>query len=514
MAIIKKLDSNRTSLAFAAEVLGSPGELPVTPTWYGLEPNEYDDFGGDYTLLARQPINSSRQRKKGVLTDLSAAGGFNQDLTQYNSQRLLAGFMYAAMREKPTASVSAVSATGFVVPDESIFFANMLVFASGFTNPANNGLKLVTGVDGGTSEVEVAGLVAEGAPPAGAKIVMVGYQAAAGTLDVVTTGAFATITSTAGVDFTTLGLIPGEFIFVGGDAAGTFFPVNAANNGLKRLHSVAAGALVVDKSALPMVAEADGASTIRLFFGRVLKNELEDLQVKQSFQLERKLGAPDTAQPTQIQAEYIVGAFPNEFKMNVQRADKINCDFGFVATDKQDRVATVGIKAGNRPVTLEGDAYNTSTDFSGLRLALWNGADEAPTPLFAYITEMSLSINNNVSLDKAVGYLGGFDATLGIFEVSMELTAYFSRIEAVAAVRNNSDVTFHAFVAKNNAGFVWDLPLCALGGGKPDIKLNEAVKLPLTMDAATAVKLNPDMDYTCLWTFFDYLPSAAESLTV
>lgn len=513
MATRKKIDSNETELAYAEETIGTPGELPVTPDWYPLEPNEYDDFGGELTLMARRPINRSRQRKKGSVVDLDASGGFTQDFTQENSQRLLQGFMYASLRKKQNEAPSEVTATGYVVADETLYFANQLILASGFSNSANNGLKLVTSVDSGSSEVRAAGLAVEGSPPATAKITVVGYQAAAGTLDVVVSGNFATITSTAGVDFTDLGLIPGEFIYVGGDSAATGF-ATAANNGIKRIYSVAAGALVLDKSVLAMQAESSTTETVRLFFGSVLKNELGDDIVRRTYNLERKLGAPDTAQPSQVQSEYLVGAYGNELTMNIETADKITMDFSFVAMDNQQRTGVTGVKSGNRHSIDEADAYNTSSDFKRLKMALFDGASEAPTPLFAFLTEMTISINNNVSLNKAVGVLGGFDATLGIFEVSAEATAYFSTVDAVQAVRNNSDVTLDAFVYKENAGFVVDLPLIALGDARLEVEIDEPITLPLSMDAATAAKLNPNADYTMLWTFFDYLPTAAGTGTV
>jgi len=89
MTIRNKIDSNETGLAIAKEVIGSPGVLPGPTEWFDLEPNEYSDFGGEPTLLARRPINSSRQRKKGSIVDLEAKGGFNQDFTNDNSQLLV-----------------------------------------------------------------------------------------------------------------------------------------------------------------------------------------------------------------------------------------------------------------------------------------------------------------------------------------------------------------------------------------------------------------------------------------
>lgn len=509
MAIRNKIDSNETSLAIAKEVIGTPGVLPVTPDWVAMEPNEYDDFGGEPTLLARRPINSSRQRKKGSIVDLAANSGFNQDFTNDNSKMLTEGFMYAAMRKKQEDTPTSVSVTGYVVPDETLYQAGLLILATGFAAAANNGLKLVTSVDAGTSEVRAAGLVVDAAPAAGAKIQVVGLQGAAGVLDVNAAGDLALLTS-SGIDLDTVGLIPGEFIFIGGDSASLRF-TNAANNGIKRIRAIAddGNSITIDKSDLAMVTEASTTETVQVFFGNVIKNELAALIVRQSFQLERQMGAPDTALPNQIQAEYVIGAFPNEMEMVIESADKINVNYGFIAITNEHRLPADGPKAGNRIAVVESDAFNTSTDFSRIKLAAVSNTDEAPTPLFAFVTELTLNINNNVSLNKAVGYLGGFDATIGLFEVSAEINAYFTKIESVKAIKDNTDVTLDFFVVKENRGFAVDIPLIALGGGLSEVELDEPIMVPLESDAATAAKINPNFDHTLLWVYFDYLPTLA-----
>lgn len=504
MALRNKLDSNETELAYAEEV--SIGVLGVTPVWYPLEPNEYDDFGGEFTLMARNPINSSRQRKKGSIVDLDAMGGFNQDFTLYNSQDIMQGVMFASFRRKAEGLVTSVDATGYQIANADDFAAGMLVFADGFTNAANNGLKLVTAA--GTGEVSFTGSVVEGSPPAGASIVCVGVQLSAGDLDVsAPLGAYPSYTTTT-LDFTDFGLIPGEWIFVGGDDEDFAF-TNAANNGFKRIKSVAANALVIDRTVSDMVVEASTTETVRIFFGRVLKNELGANVVRRSYTLERKLGAPDTASPGSIQAEYVKGAVANEMTLNVETADKLNIDISFVAIDNEQRTSIEGLKSGTRATLTEADAFNTSSDFSTLRMFIHSTTDASPTPLFAYLQDLSITFNNNVSPNKAIAVLGAFDVTAGTFEVSGEATAYFTTVEAVRAVRNNSDVSIHMAVVKENAGFVLDLPLIALGDGRLNVEQDEPITIPLAMDAATAVKLDPNTDYTAMWVFFDYLPSLA-----
>lgn len=504
MVARKKIDSNETELAYAEEE--TLGVLPVTPVWVPQEPNSYDDLGGELTLLARNPINSSRQRKKGAITDLDASGGYNQDFTLSNTPDLLQGVMFADYRRKLNAAVTAVTGTGYTVADETGFVAGQLVMASGFAETGNNGLKSVSGTSAG--EVTVAGLTVEGSPPAGAKIEVVGVVCGAGTLDVDASGTWPRLTST-GVDFTDYNIIPGEWIFIGGDAVGTFFS-NAANNGFKRVRAVAAGYIEIDQSEAAMVTEASTTETIAVYLGRVLKNETGDLIKRRSYQLERKLGAPDTAS-SNVQSEYLIGAVPGEFSMVIEQADKINCDISFVAIDNEQRTATDGLKPGTRAVTTELDAFNTSSDFANMRLSIHTPGNEAPGALFGYLTELTLSVNNNLSVNKAVAVLGGFDITAGTFEVMAEATAYFSTVEAVAAVRNNENVQLFAALAKENAGFVVDVPLIALGNARLNVEQDEPITLPLTMDAATASKLNPETDYTLLWVFFDYLPNRAEA---
>lgn len=509
MAQVPKIDSNITGLSYAEEA--SLKTLPGSPIWYPLEPNSYNDFGGNLSKIARNPINPSRQRKKGVISDLDASGGFNSDFTQTNLQDLLQGFMFADFRIKgESVDVPAVDGVNdeYEIVETEGFFVGSLVYASGFTDAANNGLKLVDGVVADTSVAVTTDLIAEAAPPADSRLVVVGFEGAAGDLDIDASGALPALTSTA-KDLTELGVTPGEWLFIGGDTAGTQFDT-ATNNGFKRVRSIAANRIEFDKSDQAMVTEANAADTIRVFLGRLLKNETGTLIKRRTYQLERTLGAPDDASPSAIQSEYIVGAVPNELTINIPTAEKINTDLNFVGLDYETRDAATGVKAGTRPALVETDAFNTSSDITRIRMAEVVDGSEAPTPLFAFVTELGFSINNNASAAKAVGILGGFDITVGTFQVEGNVTAYFANVAAVEAVRDNADVTIDLIGVKNNSGFIIDLPLIALGDGRANVEQDQAIMLPLSMDAATAALIDPDLDYTLLMMFFDYLPDAAD----
>lgn len=508
MAQVNKIDSNITGLSYAEE--SSLKTLPGTPVWYPLEPNSYNDFGGSLSKVARNPINPNRQRKKGVTTDLEAAGGFNTDFTQTNIQRLMQGFMFAAFRTKAERSAipAVVSGNKYNLASTTSIYVGSLVFAAGFTNSGNNGLKKVTVVTTNTSITVAETLTAEASPPAESSLVVVGFEGASADLTIDASGALPVLGSTV-KNFTELGIIPGEWIYIGGDAAGTQF-ATAANNGFKRVRSVAANAITLDKSDDDMVTDTGSGKTIRIFLGRALKNETGSTIIRKTYNLERKLGAPDDASPSQIQSEYLTGAVANQFTMNIPTADKVNADLTFVALDHETRDGATGIKSGTRATLAESDCFNTSSDIVRLRMALIDSTDEAPTPLFAFVTEASLAINNNCSAAKAVGVLGGFEVNVGTFEVSGSVTAYFGNVTSVAAIRNNSNVTFDFIGVKNNAGWVADLPLVALGDGRANVEQDQPITLPVSMDAATASAIDSNLDYTLMLMFFDYLPDLAE----
>lgn len=511
MTAVQKIDSNATGLRYSLET--SIGVADGSAIWYPLEPNSYNDFGGQYALTSRNPINAGRQRKKGVITDLDAAGGFESDLLQAGLQDMLQGFFFANYRRKGEEAVTAVDQDAgnpdeYEVASTAGFLVGSLIYGSGFGTADNNGLNVVTAVVSNTSvEVATGNLTTEGSPPAAAKIVVVGHQGAAGDIDVVNSGAPALprLTSTL-LDFTTLGLIPGEWIYIGGDTTQTQFGT-AANNCWARIYSVAANVMIFDKTSKTMVTENNTTETIQLFFARVIKNEVnQTLQVRKTYQLERTLGAPDDSQPSQIQSEYLVGAVPNMAEFQFSTADKALVSLDFVATDHEQRTGATGVKAGTRPGITAEDAYNTSNDFAVLKMhVLDRTAGANPSALFAFLDEITFSINNNVSPNKAISVLGAFDMTAGQFIVDGQASAYFSNVTAVQAVRNNSDVTIHGIMCKDQKGLFFDIPLIALGDGRLNIEQDQPVMLDLEMPAAA----DEVFDHTFMMGFFDYLPLAA-----
>jgi hypothetical protein len=505
---VNKIDSNLTGLSFAEEMC--LGELPATPVFYALEPNSYSKFGGDIKTVARAFINPSRQNYKGAVVDLTASGGINVDVTKTNLLRLMQGFFFADARQKPATNLlnsAPVVLTGVTGGNEITAAAGLaglavvghILYASGFNNVANNGLLFVTG--GSNTEVTVSNALTAETPPATASLINVGYEFASGDCEIMLNGAIPELASTS-ADFTTMNLIPGEWIFIGGDGAAFAF---TNNGGYARIASISAHLLTFSDVTWTPVAEVGAGKTVQIFFGTVIKNETTPALIKRrSYTLERTLGMGETS----TQAEYISGAVADQFTLNVKQATKLDADLTWVGINNYQLSGEVGYTILSSTATLVPaageDAYNTASNIYRTKMAIVDPTNPAPASLFGYVSDATVVIKNSVTALKAIGVLGAFDTTAGTFDVSGSVTAYFENVAAIAAIRNNASVEYNAIFASENAGFIFDMPLLTLGGGALDVKKDTPVSVPLTSNAAANT-----LGYTLLSNWFFYLPEVA-----
>jgi hypothetical protein len=499
-----KIDANAATTSFAEEST-TLGTLPGSPIWYAREPNTIGDFGGEPSSVARKPLGT-RKVSKGSLTGIAPKVSLNEDLTQSNMPRLLQTFTQSAVRQKPSTQTYAgvtVALTSVASADNSynaasgltVFLAKHLLKASGFTVAANNGLK--TAVTTAAGKVTVAETLVNETPSAAAKLEAVGVQFAAS--DCAMTYSAPTLTLTTSVfNLTTLGLNVGEWVHIGGDSAASKF-ATATLFGYARIASIAANAIVFDKvRGLVPAADTGTGKTIHLYFQNVIKDETVDTQ--KSVQWEVQLGSDGVG----IQSQIVTGCIGNELTLNMQKKDKLNVDLGFIGIDHQLRTGTQGILAGTRVAAFNESAINNSSDLFLGRLTLVDATTLSPAQYYGFSSESSLMIANNATLDEAEGEAGGFDVTLGDFDVTGKITAYFTTVAAISAMRANVSATYDKIYAAQNAGFVFDLPLVTLGGAIPKIEKNKAIELPI--DTQGCVGPN---GYTLLFGFWPYLPTIA-----
>lgn len=383
---------------------------------------------------------------------------------------------------------------------------NSIVLATTDTNGTVSGATLTGGVG---DLVFTSGIADEASPPSAARAEVVGYEGASGDLTITNSGTSFPVMGSTTLNFTTLPLIPGQWVYIGGDAAGTSF-ATAVDNGWARIHSIAAHALTFDKTSSEMVTDAGTGKTVQFFWGKVLKNEYDPAyQKRRSYTFERTLGKPDLTQPTKVQAEYVHGAVSNELTVNFATASLVNADLTFLGTD-YTTIDVTGtplsqVAGASAPTLASEDAYNTTSEVARSKMAILSTTDGAPTALYAEVTELKVVIKNNLKANKSIGKLGPFELTAGFFEASGTVQAYFNEVAAVQAIRDNADVTIDLALAHNNKGVLFDLPLMALQSKGLDVKINEPIMIPVDMTLGADRTFN----HTLLVEVFDYLPTAA-----
>jgi hypothetical protein len=520
-----KQDANVAEVRYARET--SFKVVSSAADWTLLEVATYSDFGPSYERADKNVFDATRSLKKGEITGITLTAGFNAPLMQEQHQDLYQEFFKAVFREKainanPVTSITTgpntyVRSTGDWVADG--FAVGNLVFVKGFDDAANNGLKEVTAVVALTLTVAET-LVADGSPAATGTVQLCGHEFTAGAVDVTTTAVdFAkyTCAGTGQDDFTALGVLPGEWIFVGG--GDTFKLPTAADNGWKRVRSVSATELLVDKSEDDMADETPASETLRIFVAtRILKNETDtSLITSATMQLERKLGKE--AEP---QADYHIGCDANTLQFNKTARELITVDFGFLPSEYEIvKLADAGTdfksfnSSGDKGLTLavEEDPYNATDHYSRLRLALVDAADEAPDELAVSMETLTISIDNGMSENRALKSRGSAENTKGKFNCSGSAATYMEDMEAIDAVDQNKDCTLDWVLVRsngtNNVGIAMDLPLVALSNAKPELVIDAPMKLPLDIQAYSGIKVLSTFTHTCLMCFYDYLPADA-----
>lgn len=513
MTCTKTLNSNDTGLYGARQEC--PLEIPDPINFYGLEPNSYSSFGGSVTKTAREPISSSRQNQFGVITDLDATAGFQTDLTKEGGLRWAQSFFFADVREMP--STEPINGTAYIITDVdatadsysissasgTIFIANDLVFASNFTSADNNGLKLVESMTGG--EIVVAEALVDETPTSSAKLTGCGYQFATSDINLLSSGGTTKLTSTT-TDFTDYTkLIVGGWIFLGGDATTARF---ANNVGYARIKSISATELVFDDTTWTPVTESGSGKTIQIFVGHILKNESDTSLIKTiPFLFERTLGEVDG----EVQAEYIQGAVGNTMTINYPTSEKLTVDVDFVALKTFQKTG----KAGDERLTATriaapiDDAYNGSNDIYRAVLKINDSTNTNASGLFQFLSSASVEVNNNVTSQKALGYLGGIGYSVGNFVASGSADVFFDSAEALQAVYNNAKCGFNIINAQGNKGIIVDIPLVSITTDGATVAKDEAIMSTLTIDGA----MN-DNGYTMLYEVFPYLPNIAMPVAV
>lgn len=472
-------------------------------TWQRVEPNDIPAFAAQVRTLSRRPMNKTRRRRKGDAVGVDSAPALEADLIWEHLYEFVEAFMFSSF-SNPGGTGQAhfvptgVTATGYTVAANGNLTDGTLIVARGMNVVGNNGLKKTVGAI--ALEIKAAGLAIEAltVPDQNATVDVAGFEFADADATIDANGDLTCVVA----NLSNKGLNVGQYVWLGGDLATENFP-NAANKGLARIKSIAAGKLGLERKSQAFVPQGSGAGkTVRIFWGQWARDVAADHAswLKRSYTVE--LTYPDLATPGPgSEFQYAIAGFADELTLNFELEALTTMTIGFVGTDTQVPVEAASRKAGaaNPKRVVSDKAFNTTNDFIKLVLA-----ETTETVISADFTALSMTIANNVSPRKLLGAFAARKMNIGDFDVNLDGTIVFNESRILSAIRNNDPVTMWFGQRSEDGAFLIDIPRLMLEGGDQDYPRNEQVLVSWNGYAAE----DPTLGYCVSISLFPYLPAS------
>jgi hypothetical protein len=480
--------------------------LPGSPAWFELEPNDITTFGVTTSNESRSPISRARARRKGAVVDLDSAVEVSADLTLTMLRQGVEEFLFAKSAGAPAFITTSTTSTSYVVPalsaaDAAKFTfvaagAASLVFARGFSTNANNGLKPITALPAaGATTIVVGGtnVVAETPPVTDlVEVAVAGVRTAAGDVKIDVSGHLTSIA----LNFTTLGLVVGQVIHVGGvDALNQF--ANPANTGFARIKTIAANKMTLEKRQQAFVQEQQTTIAVDLLFGQFVRNVPSDHADFQQPSTQFELASPGLMAGDATGYEYAVGNWADALSIGIPLSGKATLTMGYVGTNTTLPSIARATNAVNAKQGGQTEAFGTASDIARLRV---QEVDELG--LSTDFKSATFTLSNNVAGEKFIGTLGPKYMSAGNIEVDVEHQMLFSNPEVPEAIRCNRTVGFDFALRNGNGGAVFDLPTGTLNGGDREYPANQSV----LMNSTFAAHQEDRLDFTVGVSFFPALP--------
>ncbi|MGY3482223.1 hypothetical protein ACVW1C_000106 [Bradyrhizobium sp. USDA 4011] len=454
--------SNRTQLALVREI--TPGVTPTTPRMRKVR------MTGESLSLApvyvdSEEIRDDRMLGDAIKTNETTNGGINGEISFPDDLSPLSELIMSAFEngwvntpvffndgtpDSVITDAGTTPATYAVVANGTDVKAGMLVRANGFGQAANNQVFKAT-ASTGTTIGGGTGMVAEAAPPATARLKVVGFAGAAGDITALVDG----LGSTA-LDFTTLNLTVGQWVKVGGGADTTTFAFLVAAGAkpraaaYARISAIAANKLTLDNLPSGWAADAGAGKTVWVFVGDQIKNGV----TPNSMTIEKGFLGMQT--PAFIK---YLGMRVNTFNVDMQSGDKLKWSADFLGLGGDED--TVTLDASPDPVST-GVVMAANANVGRL------GVNQAQLGSPNWAKGFSVQINNNLQALDAVDSDAPVAIDDGECTVTGKLTTYFGSLAEVQAFRNGTPRNINSRAQKNGQALIWQVPRALYrGGGNP-----------------------------------------------
>lgn len=470
-------------------VLASAGFLLHQPNYNGVK-----GFYAAQKDVARKPLSGNFMDEKGEIVDVDASPQLIHDLTwdfafRYGESTFRSATKYPggsgvgfwqvnATPDALTPQVTSLTATAITVTAGGAvtgLLAGVLLLCVGFTNAANNGLRVV-GAGSTATSITVSGGAIEASPPTGAFVIVCGYQGAATDIAVSAGG---NLTSIANV-FASLGLLPGMWLWLGGGTSAApgllGFTVVAADRGLARITAVTANQLTVDRRTASWSADPGTAKTIQIFFGPWWRNVpgLHADYKEPAHSLELVLPRIGAAGATDYC--YANGATLGMLDIAAPGTDKMVATASFQAFNVTAPSTTRNTGPSTALAPIRTGALNTAAEMRRLWIA--NQSDE--TILMADIQDWSLSFNNNVKAYKKQGVTGNAGMIFGNFQPTLKVNGSLAQDDLMKACADFRNCSWASLARNSDGGILYDIPAFTVSSPGPDFPDNDVTKFSIT----------------------------------
>lgn len=498
------MDTNRTALRVAKEA--TFGGAITNPVYKEIRRTS-DALSFTPTNEVSAEIESTRQVTDLINTGRDSGGDMGFEYSIENMDAVLEGLFCNAWNRSPevingarweygasATRITAVSATTITLAATSVlsgsainatgtaFVAGHLIQLRGFA--AGNALYRVSA--SAATTITIAGGPTDASPAATARVKVVGIEGASGDIVATITGGSA-LTSTV-LNFTTLGLMVGQWVKIGGGGAFSFN--TAAVNGFARISAISATRLSFDITQGVFAADAGAAKTIRVFFGDTIRNGIAQFTYRIEKEYQLAAGA---------RFSYAQGQQPAAITVTAETRGVITGTMSWLGADLSEPVASRDAGA-----VTEGISANSVLDASNSVPMIM----EAGAPMGApnYVSGFGFTLDNGLRARNAIGSPGAIGIGLGRANITGTLTTYFGDESLLAKLRGGvaSGATIAFRDAANQCAEVWDIPRLKYTSGFPEVPgIDADLTTPLGFQALRDIAAG--RDYTVLLSKFDYL---------
>lgn len=480
-----------------ASVLESAYGVTPTTLWRQHQPNNITKYGAAVKKLARDPLGGSRQLDKGDVVDQEAPVEWDADCTMDLANHFAEAIMMAGSKHNGGTGLSTFRPTAFTsiaitVAASGALQAGTLIYTAGAALAANNGLKVVGAASGATS-ITQAGGAAETVSGYLVKTRVAGFRGASGDLRLDANG---NLTSTV-ADFTTMGLVAAQWIWVGGATANSF--ATAGYRGFAQIVTIAANLLTLRRRSWTVgSADTGTGKLIDIYFGRWVRNvNMQSADyLESSYSFEVTYATLSAGSPMY---EYVYGAMLSQLVIDLPVTSKITATMKFVGGTVLAPTTSRMSGASSMDAPLDKAMFNTSTGMTRIR---FSNTDE--TGLSTDVRSIKITLDNMVTREVVLGYLGAKYENVGKFKATVDGEVLFTNDAVVAAASDNRTCMFETGVRSGDGGLLIDIPSLQIDTTDRVFTRNESV----VIKAGVTGFADPTYAYTCGITIFPYLPAS------